>query len=148
MRLLIEKGGNVNAENSSKRTPLHIIVDCITSNLHNFEVQKSDECLKLLLKSLADPNLRDIAGSTPLHIAAMHSNVESSNLLIANGANIYSRYYGYECTALELLLKYCPESAITSLDNCITINPNPGSCLLYTSPSPRDLSTSRMPSSA
>ena len=26
--------------------------------------------------------------------------------------------------------------------------PSPGSCLLYTSPSPRDLSTSRMPSSA
>ena len=25
---------------------------------------------------------------------------------------------------------------------------NPGTCLLYTSPSPRDLSTSRMPSSA
>ena len=27
-------------------------------------------------------------------------------------------------------------------------NPDNGSCLLYTSPSPRDLSTSRMPSSA
>ena len=27
-------------------------------------------------------------------------------------------------------------------------NDNAGSCLLYTSPSPRDLSTSRMPSSA
>ena len=28
------------------------------------------------------------------------------------------------------------------------INPDPRACLLYTSPSPRDLSTSRMPSSA
>ena len=36
------------------------------------------------------------------------------------------------------------------LEDCDAINgtPLPNSCLLYTSPSPRDLSTSRMPSSA
>ena len=33
MRLLIEKGADVNATNSSKRTPLHIIVSCTTSKL-------------------------------------------------------------------------------------------------------------------
>ena len=34
------------------------------------------------------------------------------------------------------------------LDNCKNISPEGVCCLLYTSPSPRDLSTSRMPSSA
>ena len=33
-------------------------------------------------------------------------------------------------------------------DNYIHATPKTGICLLYTSPSPRDLSTSRMPSSA
>ena len=33
-------------------------------------------------------------------------------------------------------------------DCFIVIGANPTNCLLYTSPSPRDLSTSRMPSSA
>ena len=37
---------------------------------------------------------------------------------------------------------------ITTTIRRYTVNPPPKSCLLYTSPSPRDLSTSRMPSSA
>ena len=47
-----------------------------------------------------------------------------------------------------------PINVSTTLENVDSImifvenNPQPLSCLLYTSPSPRDLSTSRMPSSA
>ena len=37
---------------------------------------------------------------------------------------------------------------ITEDGSCVTIKAYVYSCLLYTSPSPRDLSTSRMPSSA
>ena len=33
-------------------------------------------------------------------------------------------------------------------DNVLLLNDDKNTCLLYTSPSPRDLSTSRMPSSA
>ena len=40
-----------------------------------------------------------------------------------------------------------PRSGL-ALNHGITILNSPGTCLLYTSPSPRDLSTSRMPSSA
>ena len=40
---------------------------------------------------------------------------------------------------IKRLLKKCPEGIVKGIDY---------SCLLYTSPSPRDLSTSRMPSSA
>ena len=39
-------------------------------------------------------------------------------------------------------------TASSLLPNTIYTYRNPGTCLLYTSPSPRDLSTSRMPSSA
>ena len=39
-------------------------------------------------------------------------------------------------------------SKLDDLENLTYLNLNNTSCLLYTSPSPRDLSTSRMPSSA
>ena len=39
------------------------------------------------------------------------------------------------------------EGTVLDLDNCPD-DWDPSDCLLYTSPSPRDLSTSRMPSSA
>ena len=42
--------------------------------------------------------------------------------------------------------KYCVE--LKALKNYFWSYRNEGACLLYTSPSPRDLSTSRMPSSA
>ena len=37
---------------------------------------------------------------------------------------------------------------VAGFDRCALIDTAYGNCLLYTSPSPRDLSTSRMPSSA
>ena len=49
-------------------------------------------------------------------------------------------------------VKYHPNNDTYDITNLITTNPDisydPKLCLLYTSPSPRDLSTSRMPSSA
>ena len=41
-----------------------------------------------------------------------------------------------------------PKAVISETNNLITVTYTYVSCLLYTSPSPRDLSTSRMPSSA
>ena len=54
--------------------------------------------------------------------------------------------------ALEKLIEVGEVHKIESLNSFVACNskciePN-GTCLLYTSPSPRDLSTSRMPSSA
>ena len=59
---------------------------------------------------------------------------------------------GFEYWGLELLnhgrnLKirlYIEAEAGVGIDDCVLVS----DCLLYTSPSPRDLSTSRMPSSA
>ena len=52
----------------------------------------------------------------------------------------------YDNGALREILKYAFHPDIKFL--LPTGNPPYKSCLLYTSPSPRDLSTSRMPSSA
>ena len=55
------------------------------------------------------------------------------------------------CGAVKLAGESCDDGAeaIGEFDGLITAANNPGKiCLLYTSPSPRDLSTSRMPSSA
>ena len=49
----------------------------------------------------------------------------------------------YVCNGRELLTRYSKTETVLSYDG-VEIN----ICLLYTSPSPRDLSTSRMPSSA
>ena len=43
---------------------------------------------------------------------------------------------------------YCMDDAIIHLCDDRIVFEEPTDCLLYTSPSPRDLSTSRMPSSA
>ena len=46
------------------------------------------------------------------------------------------------------LFEYLPSDSIIFADESHVTIPQLGGCLLYTSPSPRDLSTSRMPSSA
>ena len=48
----------------------------------------------------------------------------------------------------DVLATYGPEQISFFSDACQTLETMSGACLLYTSPSPRDLSTSRMPSSA
>ena len=63
-------------------------------------------------------------------------------------------YRGYDSAGVEVLSTdgelhgvKCAGRVAVLEERCKTANPV-GTCLLYTSPSPRDLSTSRMPSSA
>ena len=46
--------------------------------------------------------------------------------------------------------QYCEDNGLTTINTTVTTNTNTNNntCLLYTSPSPRDRSLSRMPSSA
>ena len=60
---------------------------------------------------------------------------EERNKDSASGSEIYVDLHGLH-----------PEEAVEYLETVLTEQQRP--CLLYTSPSPRDLSTSRMPSSA
>ena len=57
----------------------------------------------------------------------------------------------YDTWAIELCIEMTDESVLRWVHEvlqCGSLNERKKSCLLYTSPSPRDLSTSRMPSSA
>ena len=64
---------------------------------------------------------------------------------------VLSHYFGREA-GLELredIETVLEPNMVVSMEPMIMLPEGiPGSCLLYTSPSPRDLSTSRMPSSA
>ena len=62
------------------------------------------------------------------------------NLLTAILASIVISFFDYAITEIVQLAILMPIVA--------SMGGNAGTCLLYTSPSPRDLSTSRMPSSA
>ena len=79
---------------------------------------------KLLLVNDADVNLCNNSGKSPLFKACYNGHEITAKLLLVNGAD----------------LNLCDKNGIS---------PQQIACgLLYTSPSPRDLSTSRMPSSA
>ena len=60
----------------------------------------------------------------------------------------YISRQGQEGTAIGAQLEEYKEDIDRPLSAILTLNTIAHTCLLYTSPSPRDLSTSRMPSSA
>ena len=90
-------------------------------------------------------------GQTALQIASCYAGKEIVELLISRGININEKDKNGE-TALHIAVQYNrKEIAEFLISHGININEkdkNGETCLLYTSPSPRDLSTSRMPSSA
>ena len=66
----------------------------------------------------------------------------------ANSEHVDStKQYGLE-EACQVVVKAGNAKFDESVDVAIRLGVDPKNCLLYTSPSPRDLSTSRMPSSA
>ena len=73
--------------------------------------------------------------------------VDSSYRSALSVQSSLSMYAIYRFGSEEQKNKYLPEMAKGNLVGCFGLT-EPDACLLYTSPSPRDLSTSRMPSSA
>ncbi len=47
--------------------------------------------IRLLLAKGADVNVKDNAGETPLHSAAMNGSVDVTTLLLANGADVNAK---------------------------------------------------------
>ena len=110
----------------------------------------------------ADPNNAISAGTDGalfVDIAAGETVTDVTGLNTATNTNPIGTYNNEEgdpfaieetVTELDILggeLTYDNEDGTNANVNLISTDPN-NSCLLYTSPSPRDLSTSRMPSSA
>ena len=74
-------------------------------------------------------------------ISALLDGVRVLNLYVPNGSSLKSEKYPYKLAWLGCLKRYLEAQQERGEPLCMV-------CLLYTSPSPRDLSTSRMPSSA
>ena len=157
-QLLIDSGCKVKGRNKMGETPLHSSVR-----------GKNLAGVKLLLSNNADVNIQDNLGNTPLHISTREGLCDVSQLLVDSGCKInvrndygktplHSSVRGKNVASVKLLLKNNAEVNIQDNQGNIPLHISTREglcdisqvlvCLLYTSPSPRDLSTSRMPSSA
>ena len=93
-----------------------------------------------------------IEGQTPLHAAAASNHIHILEILLQKGADINAQDRKGQTPLIEAVQFGNP----ATVEFLLLHNANPNlrtttyhtACLLYTSPSPRDLSTSRMPSSA
>ena len=81
--------------------------------------------------------IADLLSSNPVLITALYHSSEQSL------DSIFPEFTG-QLSTLESSIFACDPAVFSTISTV----PNPQGCLLYTSPSPRDLSTSRMPSSA
>ncbi|MBU0581296.1 MAG: ankyrin repeat domain-containing protein [Candidatus Margulisbacteria bacterium] len=90
-----------------------------------FTVVKNNDLVstKALLKSAGNVNTKNIAGETPLHIAAQNGNIKIMESLLKNGADINAKtndfigedadYYGY--TPLHMAIVYDQKDAVLFL---------------------------------
>ena len=153
--LLLENGADVHFKDADGDTALQVAV---TTN-------KTLNVLQLLLDYDADVNTVNRIGNTPMHSvcrtqeACRHGAIDGCFLfmlfeLLKNGAN--QSAMNNDGKTPRMLV----QQAVTFIDKmkkrekeaddryALKISDMTYDCLLYTSPSPRDLSTSRMPSSA
>ena len=109
----MKKGENVDARTGNGLTPLHIavesgksaVVECLLGNgaevqlrggtkdesaLHiaaRIEEGKGEKCVRMLIKSGADPNMSMGDGRTAVHIAAENGNLAVIRVLLQNGGD-------------------------------------------------------------
>lgn len=80
-KFLLNAKAKVDAENDQSMRPLHYL-----SN--NDNVQKKISIAKLLIEADANLHAKDKNGNTPLHIAILRNNLEFTNFLIDNKADV------------------------------------------------------------
>ena len=127
--MLLQHGADPSIRNSEGKTATDV-ADLVTKPVLTGEYKKEDlleasrsgneeKLMSLLTPLNVNCHASDGRKSTPLHLAAGYNRTRIVQLLLQHGADVHAKDKGgLVC------------------------------CLLYTSPSPRDLSTSRMPSSA
>ena len=127
------KGFNF-SDHGLKSIKIHIWHDWIFINF-NGKAKKFEEYAKPLIKKFDDIDLTKLKYATTLDFGKINTNWK---FLIENFIEPYHVQFVHKTTTNQPLKDH-----YTVVDGMCY-----GSCLLYTSPSPRDLSTSRMPSSA
>ena len=147
----LDWGVDIDARDSNGRTPL---ITAIESN--NYDIAK------LLIENEASIYLQDLSGKYPKDFAK--ENNRMFDLLVANGLEVEAAEVSNIAQIDEDTLKEKANLVLSqdevqneevqnvinlsSQDDVVASKEESKPCLLYTSPSPRDATLSRMPSSA
>ena len=136
IKKVITNGGNVNIVNNRNDTPLHyvvkrgnilneytlfkrnaditMVIDTGKNELQPAEISNIHVLLQRLISQAIDMNLiqcivnmYDSDGDTALTIAIKSKHIHTGELVLANNANIYDRYYQYMTL---FMLSYCVKS--------------------------------------
>lgn len=91
IKLLIDRGADVNKKNHEGNTPLHLVALKGKKKITNAQKQVISETINLLTTEGADVNSRNDKGNTPLHLAARTGHIETNHLLIDDGADINAK---------------------------------------------------------
>ena len=133
-----------------------ITITYTSKNIYDYS--KTNDINNLIIaldnKNNDDDWYRDELGFTAVNIAAMNNYSDCVRILISYGADVNSKSRnGF--TALNWFVDIGHVEMVellisngADINNTSALGDTPLTCLLYTSPSPRDRTRSRMPSSA
>ena len=97
---------------------------------------------------ISEEELGKSSPSTTILLPELTSTLVPEPVYDAGWAKLKESQWSYEGEQHSLFVQFLSESKMTGSAGCGSFFAQYNTCLLYTSPSPRDLSTSRMPSSA
>ena len=116
---------------------------CIVSTRKAFE--------KGYLKTQATPGAIELIDWNPNNFSGLKEAIKNSDVVINLIGILYEtrkqKFYNIHTNIPEAIAKICSETDVKKFVHISAIGANE-TCLLYTSPSPRDGTKSRMPSSA
>ncbi|KAK2716435.1 hypothetical protein QYM36_010851 [Artemia franciscana] len=128
---LLGYGAHVHIKAGSElETPLHV-----AARTHD----GGDRCAVMLLKSGADPNVKNAFGLTPLHVAAKYGNLETVKLLLDDGADPTVQdslgetplHHAAENSHLLIVTQLCTHATILGHSNLINMQSSSGETVLH-----------------
>jgi ankyrin len=122
VRMLINRGADVTAQNKDRHTPLHLALIPSTWIWSQVLTEREVEVVRMLIDHGADLTAQNKDGETPLHLASRRRQVAAGRMLIDRGADITAQNKHRE-TPLHLALKEnCVDVARMLIDHSADVN--------------------------